>query len=104
MSKGHFVIEQILRRCNTSTTRVSDLSTSETDKLFSEGFNNLTTIIFPDVSVERLHDRRIGDFGYIRMYDLCGKYGLTRKRQNVAGITVDSSIVQEVDCDDEVRS
>jgi hypothetical protein len=104
MSKGYFVIEQILKRCNTSTTRVSDLSTSETDKLFSEGFNNLTTVIFPDVSVERLHDRRVGDFGYIRMYDLCGKYGLTRKRLNVAGTTVDSSIVQEVDCDNEVRS
>ncbi len=54
MSKGSFVIQQILKQSSMLTDRTGDLSTSETDKLFPEGFNSLTVVIFPEVSVEKL--------------------------------------------------
>jgi hypothetical protein len=74
LSKAKYVVEMIADfggyASESALIEVSNMTTIQRDAVFTKGYQALIESVYPDVTIEVLDRRRIGDYQFQYVYDL----------------------------------
>ena len=82
LCKGRAVMGQIVKYGGEESTTPETL-VLEKDEVFAHGYEKLCDVIYPSLSKEAQDARRKGEIGYLRIYDLCGKFNLNNNNNEL---------------------